>query len=99
MSAVDVVRVGERAIRLAIPDRAPRSAMLAWLLDQPDVVDASLAAEHALVVFAHAPRPIVLPELDPDATTHPIEHVIEVVYDGDDLDEIAALASLTRDEV
>lgn len=99
MSAVAVVAVGEKAVRFAIPGETPRAALLAWLLERPDVVDASLAAEHALVVFADAPAPLVLPVFASIPSALPREHVIHVAYDGEDLDEVAALASLGRDEV
>ena len=96
MSAV--ARVGERALRIAIPPGTPRAALLAWLLERPAVVDASLAAEHALVVFDGPPHSIEIPPLD---ATHVecVEYVIEVVYDGEDLEEVAALSHLAPDEV
>jgi KipI family sensor histidine kinase inhibitor len=93
------VRVGEHAVRITIPSGVPRATLLAWLLDQPGVIDASLAAEHALIVFDGEPRPIVIPALDERGAVPSTEHVIEVVYDGEDLDEVAALAGITRDRL
>lgn len=99
MSALDVVAVGERALRFRIPSDCPREALLAWLLAQPDVADASLAAEHALVVFHARPRPIVLPTLAPLDRSRVETLVVRVAYDGEDLDEVAALAACTRERV
>lgn len=99
MRSVDVVRVGERAVRFVIPSDVPRAPLLAWLLEQDDVLDASLAAEHALVVFGDVPREIVLPSFDEVSRVPATEHVIHIVYDGEDLDEIAALTGLAREEV
>jgi KipI family sensor histidine kinase inhibitor len=93
-----IVRVGEHAMRIAIPPGAPRAALLAHLLEQPGVVDASLAAEHALVVFEHEPRAIELPRFEARAVIGR-EHAIDVVYDGEDLDEVAAAIGVTRDEL
>jgi len=90
--------VGEHAVRIPIPSETPRAALLAWLLEIPGVVDASLAAEHALVEFEGAPTSITIPPLAAGARDVR-EHVIRVVYDGEDLDEVARLASLSRDDV
>ncbi len=90
--------VGEHAVRIPIPKDTPRAALLAWLLEIPGVVDASLAAEHALVVLEGPPTSIEIPPLVADARASR-EHVIRVVYDGEDLDEVARLASISRDEV
>lgn len=93
--------VGDRAARLAIPAGVARSALLDWLLAQPGVRDASLAAEHALIVTEGAPpASLSLPALEALAPRAPDEHRVAVVYDGADLDEVAALAGLGgRDEV
>ncbi len=99
MSAIETLPVGEHAVRFRIPHAAPRAALLAWLLEQPGVIDASLAAEHALVVFRDAPTPIELPVLTSTTSREVEEHVIRVIYDGEDLDDVARRASLTREEV
>ncbi len=99
MTPLDVVPVGERAVRFAIPEGVSRAALLDWLLASADVVDASLAAEHALVVFEGAPRPLVLPALVSAVRTRRTEHVIRVAYDGEDLAEVAALLGTTPSDV
>lgn len=99
MSAIDAVPMGERGVRFEIPAACSRAALLDWLLSQADVADASLAAEHALVMFRERARPIVLPALDATAARAAKEHSIRVVYDGADLAEVAARASTSKDEV
>lgn len=99
MSALETVPVGEHAVRFLIPAGTQRAALLAWLLDQPGVIDASLAAEHALVVFRDMPTPIALPALTSTTSRESEEHVIRVIYDGEDLDDVAQRAALTRDEL
>jgi allophanate hydrolase subunit 1 len=99
MTPIETTRVGEHAVRLAIPLGAPRAALLDALLALPSVVDASLAAEHALVVFDGTPTSIVLPTLVPVPSTAITEHVVHVIYDGEDLDEVGRQTGLTRDEV
>ncbi len=102
MTALALEPLGDRAARFRIPEGVGRAALLDWVLAQPGVVDASLAAEHALVVVASgaALPSLTLPPLTALAARPGREHVIEVAYDGDDLDEIATLAGLgSRDEV
>ncbi|MFO0682671.1 MAG: carboxyltransferase domain-containing protein [Sandaracinus sp.] len=101
MTALPLQPVGDRAARLTIPAGVSRAALLDWLLAQPGVRDASLAAEHALIVVdGTPPAQLVLPALDAIPAPLGREHRVEVVYDGDDLDEVAVLAGLaSREEV
>ncbi|AKF08180.1 5-oxoprolinase subunit B family protein [Sandaracinus amylolyticus] len=93
--------LGERAVRIEVPAALDRRAMLDALVSMPGVLDAHASESHVCVLFEGAP-----PELDDLAsriahvaprTTR--EHVIDVIYDGEDLEEIASLARLDRDEV
>lgn len=91
--------VGDRALRLTLPPGAPRRAVLAWLLAQPGVCDANLAAEHALVVFDGPPRPLAWPDAWPVERTPPVTHEVRVVYDGADLEALATALGVGADEV
>lgn len=99
MTALRTVQVGDRALRFEIPSGTPRAALLEWLLEQPGVVDASLAAEHALAVFEGPPSLSDLPVLEASTAHEAREHVVHVVYDGDDLAEVAASLALTPEAV
>jgi allophanate hydrolase subunit 1 len=95
----DARLVGDRALRLELPPGAPRRAVLAWLLAQPGVRDASLAAEHALVVFDGTPRPIAWPDAWPADRSPPVLHEVRVAYDGADLQAVATALGVGADEV
>ena len=96
-----VARIGDGALRWERGPNDPRDprALLDALRAWPNVVDAIVTERHACVTFEPASPPIapwnaVGAERDArDIRTH----VIPVRYDGPDLDELAARASLTRD--
>ena len=97
---------GDAALRARLPEGAPARAVLDTLRKLDGVVDAVVSERHALVVFDPAARPggiegaIERALADGPAATSPVprEHRIEVRYDGADLDEVAALAGVGRDE-
>ena len=94
--------LGDHAVRFAIPDGIDRAALLARLRAVDGAVDAVVTETHAMVRFAGAPPSVEVPALlaGLDRVGQAArEHVIEVVYDGPDLDEVAALTGLDRDQV
>lgn len=95
--------MGDAAWRLDLPDAIDRAQALAMLRSLPRVLDAVVTDRHALVRF----DPLHPPE-DPRTSLERIgsaaglvtpQHVIAVRYDGPDLDDVAALCGLSRDEV
>jgi UPF0271 protein len=95
---------GDGAVRWTRdPSRDARS-LLDALRALPDVVDAVVTERHAMVTYDPA-RPVAEPwsvEAKLPAASEPRdarEHVIRARYDGPDLDDVAARASLDRDGV
>lgn len=94
--------LGDRAVRFAIPEGVARAALLARLRAIDGALDAVVTETHAMIRFAAVPPAVdvaaLLAGLDL-ADEAPRDHVIEVVYDGPDLDEVASLSGLDRDQV
>lgn len=95
--------MGDAAWRLDLPDAIDRAQALAMLRSLPRVLDAVVTDHHALVRFEPSqppedPRPS-LERIGPAAGIETPLHVIAVRYDGPDLDDVAALCGLSRDEV
>ena len=93
--------LGDRAVRFAIWPEVGRPALLARLRALAGVEDAVVTEGHAMVVWRDAAMEVpadVLDGLD-RAEVEPREHAIDVIYDGPDLDEVAAMIGRTRDEV
>ena len=99
-----VEAMGDGACRwLRDPDCDAR-ALLDALRAVPGVVDAIVTELHALVTYDPARPPEApwdvedgLPAVT--ASTGGREHVVRAVYDGPDLDAVAASAGLSRDDV
>ncbi len=99
-----LVRLGDAAWRLARPDDADAAALLAALRAWPDVIDVVVTERHVAVTFDPA-----RPPQDPTAVIDACRgvaapaaartHRIRVRYDGADLDQAAAAASLTVAEL
>ena len=90
--------IGERAVRFELPPGLDRRALLAHVRGLPGVIDASLTAEHALVVFEDEPPEVSLPAaLAPHAEVSPTTHEIRVAYDGPDLRDVAGVLGLEVD--
>lgn len=87
---------GEHALRFALPPHLDRRAVLDHLRRLPGVTDASVAAEHALVVFEDEPPVITLPDVLAAHQVTATTHEVRVVYDGPDLADVAR--SLELDE-
>lgn len=103
--AVPVRRVGTRALLVELPDLATAMSWHAALTDAPlpGQTEVGAAARTVLVRFdsasaTTAARP-VLAGFTPDATTasDPHEVTVDVVYDGADLDDLAAHLGMSRD--
>jgi len=103
--AVPVRRVGTRALLVELPDLATAMSWHAALTDAPlpGQTEVGAAARTVLVRFRSASattaaRP-VLAGFTPDATTasDPREVTVDVVYDGADLDDLAAHLGMSRD--
>lgn len=102
---IPVRRVGTRALLVDLPDLATAMSWHAALTDSPlpGQTEVGAAARTVLVRFrstsaATAARP-VLAGFTPDATTasDPREVTVDVVYDGADLDDLAAHLGMSRD--
>jgi KipI family sensor histidine kinase inhibitor len=98
MTAV-LTPVGEHAVRFALPPHLDRRALLEHLRALPGVRDASVAAEHALVVFDGEPGELVVPERLTPHEARATEHEIRVAYDGPDLAAVAATLALDVESV
>ena len=88
--------LGERAFRAPLPEGADPAAVLARLRAWPGVIDAVVTDGWAAIYGA----PRELPPLD--ATAAPVvgrEHVVPVVLDGADLDEVGRASGLSPDEL
>lgn len=107
MSALDVLPGGERALLIATDGAAQARAVAAAVRAQPhlEVQDVVPAARTVLVTVA---EPRALPalrealaglEVDPEAREEPRRLTLEVVYDGEDLHDVADAAGMSVQEV
>ncbi len=98
-----LIDYGEHAILAELDDSRLVPALRAALSAEPGVLDAVAGASTVLAVFADGAREAVRAALGREvtATDQGDEAVVTVpvVYDGDDLDEVAAEVGLTSDEV
>ncbi|UJR79215.1 5-oxoprolinase subunit B family protein [Sandaracinus amylolyticus] len=92
---------GESALRIEVPATSDRRALLDALVTIPGVLDAHASESHVCVRFEGTPPSLddLASRVERAARREPREHVIEVIYDGEDLDEVASLSGLDRDEV
>lgn len=96
--------LGDRAVRFAIPPgRDPRS-LLSILKGMNGIVDVVLGEEHGAIVFApgsdRAPAMGAIAEpVTRGMVPAPRQHVVRVVYDGIDLEELATATGLSKDAV
>lgn len=103
-----MIPFGDRAMRFAVPANAPRRRLAAELTALPGVRDVVLAEEVGCVVFGHdvttdAERAAVAGVLAQQQSAREDEpgtpHVIPVIYDGEDLDEVARTIGRTSADV
>ena len=98
----DWAPLGDRAIRFARPDRSARAivrAVRAW----PGVVDVVVARDDVAAYFDGTPAvtPALLDALAtaPDDPTAPRDVVLRAIYNGPDLDHVAAATGCHADDV
>lgn len=100
---MEPVRLGDRAIRLSRPGGVSSRAIVHAARSWPGVVDVVVAREDVAVYFAQEPivddaRIADLANAQDDST--PVrEHVLRVIYDGADLDEVARATQLSAADV
>ena len=102
---------GDRAVIVDVGSTARAAALAAACAAHPVLgqVDAVCGAASVMLVVdrpfdaaalgRHLDALVAAEEQGSAASTSPREHVVEVVYDGEDLDEVAALTGLGRDGV
>jgi UPF0271 protein len=101
---IERIPLGESALRITLPARCSRRALLDALRATVNVVDVVVTDTHAAVYFDPSrPIPDVAPALALASTARDDnlvrEHIIRVAYDGPDLDDVARDTRLTRAEV
>ena len=102
---ITVVPFGDGALRASLPDGVDARTLLRALRALPDVIDAVVTERHALVTFSPSRIPagvagaIEASLAAPASPETPRTIAIPVRYDGEDLDDVAAAAGVTREEV
>lgn len=97
-----VLSYGEDAVLLEVADLDAALAWRAAVVDRPEVEEAVLGARTVLLRGDPGRLRALLhrtPEPGPLQRSGGREHVMEVRYDGPDLDEVARLTGLSPDEV
>lgn len=107
---VEVRAAGDRAMVIDVETTAQAATLAAACAEHPlpGQVDAVCGARSVLLIFDRPPRPhqvtrgvsqmLSTPNGQTPSGSH-AKHVIEVVYDGEDLDEVAQMTGLGRDAV
>ena len=98
---------GDAAWRVRLPSVGNRRALLDTLRRLPQVIDAVVCEQHAVVTFEPAAPPEAASFRDaiasaltaPEQGSAPGTHVVRVRYDGADLSELARGIGLPRDEL
>lgn len=102
---MNVLPYGERALLVEVPDPHDVPSLRAALAGVDGVIDAVAGAQTVLVTFEPAAATRLRAHLDRGdfaavrADKSPRSVDVPVVYDGADLDEVAAEVGLDRDEV
>jgi KipI family sensor histidine kinase inhibitor len=108
MTAELLAQFGDRALRFALAEGADRRALLSALRDVPGIADVVLTEDAGAVFVAEgvalgAVKDRVAETLAAAPTLAgarpPAQHVVRVVYDGDDLAEVAASLGVPPDDV
>ncbi len=97
-------RLGDRACLFPRPLRVPAKVLLDRVRAWPTVVDVVIVEKHFAAYFSADPSidDAMISALAVPATAGPMvgkEHVLSVVYDGEDLLEIAARSRINQREV
>lgn len=98
------MKLGDRALLLPRPTGVAASALLERLRAWPNVIDAVIAETHVAAYFSTAPTvdEAMMAKLAapaPHVEIAPRVHELHVVYDGEDLDHVAAQARTSPSEV
>lgn len=102
---VQLERFGDAALRARLPEGADSQSLLEELRALPNVVDVVVTERHALVAFNPGLPPVDVAVAiahalsEPAPATAPSQHRIHVRYDGEDLDEVAVVTRLSREDV
>lgn len=102
---IPLERFGDAAVRVRLPEGADSRSLLEKLRALPRVLDAVVTERHALVAFDPDLPPVDVEGTiaralsEPTPATARAEHRIQVRYDGEDLDEVAAMTRLSRGDV
>lgn len=102
LESVGLEPLGEFAVRFAIPAGIDTRSLLDGLRALAGVTDAIVTDTHACMVFEHQPpdpSDAIVAAQTQRVRREVCEHRIRVRYDGADLDEIAAITSLSRDKI
>lgn len=97
---MQIAAAGDRALLATFDDASPAMlrARAAAVRREPNVLACVVGHSSLLVVFRDAPDATVL-SISADVASSPsVTHQVEVVFDGEDLDELLAHASMSRDE-
>ncbi len=103
--AIALEHFGDAAVRVRLREGFHAPTLLAALRRVPGVVDAIVGEQHAVVTFDPRQPPLGVAEaFEAGLATRAsdgsgAEHEIAVRYDGEDLDEVAARAGLSRGQV
>jgi UPF0271 protein len=103
--AVTLEAFGDAAWRVRLPAGANGRAVLDALRQLPRVIDAVVCERHAIVTFDPAAAPDGIEAAveralsAPSASEAARRHVVEVRYDGEDLEDIARALGMSADEV
>lgn len=100
---MSIENLGDRALRFPRPQGPSARAIVDAARTWPGVVDVVVTREDIAIYFARTPH------LDPsriatlatltDTESRGREHVLRVIYDGPDLDDVARATQLSRDDV
>jgi UPF0271 protein len=103
--SVELERFGDTALRAAIAAGSDTRAIARSLRMVPGVIDVVVTERYALVTFDPSAPPTALRQAFARALAEPLrsdaprEHRVDVCYDGPDLDDVARLTALPREEV
>lgn len=100
---------GDRALRFPIADGTDRRALFAALRDTPGIADVVLTEDTGAVVLAEGAElgiveqavvaVLAAPRASRANAPPPAQHVVRVVYDGDDLAEVATGLGISSGDV
>lgn len=96
---MNVLTVGDQAALIELDDNAAATAVARALSGRAGLVDVVPGHRTVLVTWSGDAPALDLEDLDVDPAARARDHELEVVYDGPDLDDVARLTGLSREEV